>query len=55
MGFSQIRLMTNNPAKVSMMEAHGVSVIERVPLAVGQNPLNARYLDTKARKSGHIL
>ncbi len=55
MGFSRIRLMTNNPAKVAMMEAHGIAVVERVPLAVGVNPLNARYLDTKAKKSGHIL
>ena len=34
---------------------HGISVAERVPLKVGLNPLNARYLDTKAKKSGHIL
>ncbi len=55
MGFSSVRLLTNNPAKVAMMNAHGIEVTERVPLKVGLNPLNARYLDTKARKSGHIL
>ncbi len=55
MGFGRIRLMTNNPAKVAMMAAQGIEVVERVPLAVGLNPLNARYLDTKAKKSGHIL
>ena len=55
LGHTRIRLMTNNPAKVAMMEACGIEVVERVPLAVGQNPLNARYLATKAKKSGHIL
>jgi GTP cyclohydrolase II len=55
MGFSQVRLLTNNPRKVVMMQEHGVTVTERVPLKVGLNPLNARYLDTKAKKSGHIL
>jgi len=55
MGFSGVRLLTNNPAKVAMMRACGLAVTERVPLKVGKNPLNARYLDTKARKSGHLL
>ncbi len=55
MGFSRIRLLTNNPSKVMMMQQHGIAVTERVPLAVGLNPLNALYLDTKAKKSGHIL
>ena len=55
MGFSSVRLMTNNPAKVAMMEAGGISVVERVPLKVGLNPHNAEYLKVKARKSGHLL
>ena len=55
MGFSATRLLTNNPAKVEMMRANGVEVTERVPLKVGLNPLNAKYLATKAKKSGHIL
>ncbi|MEM9764318.1 MAG: GTP cyclohydrolase II, partial [Pseudomonadota bacterium] len=55
MGFASVRLMTNNPGKLAMMEASGVAVAERVPLKVGQNPLNARYLATKAAKSGHML
>ena len=55
MGFSKARLMTNNPRKVAMMESHGIAVTERVPLAVGRNPFNAGYLDTKAEKSGHLL
>ena len=55
LGFSDIRLMTNNPAKVEMMRHCGITVSERVPLKVGENPLNADYLMTKAEKSGHIL
>jgi GTP cyclohydrolase II len=55
LGFSKIRLMTNNPAKVDMMQSHGIEVVERVPLQAGRRAENADYLDVKARKSGHIL
>lgn len=55
MGFSSVRLMTNNPAKTASMEAAGISVAERVALKVGENPHNTEYLKTKAKKSGHIL
>ena len=55
LGFSSVRLMTNNPGKVAMMEATGVAVAERVPLRVGETPQNAGYLATKAAKSGHLL
>ncbi|WP_299140121.1 GTP cyclohydrolase II [uncultured Tateyamaria sp.] len=55
LGFSSVRLLTNNPAKVAMMEASGVTVAERVPLKVGENRFNSGYLATKAAKSGHLL
>ena len=55
MGFSSVRLLTNNPRKVSMMEASGITVAERVPLKVGENRHNTAYLATKAAKSGHLL
>lgn len=55
MGFSAVRLMTNNPAKIRMMQAQGLEVVERVPLKVGQTAQNAGYLATKAAKSGHML
>ena len=55
LGFSSVRLLTNNPAKVEMMEAQGIKVVERVPLQVGRTAENTDYLDVKARKSGHIL
>ena len=55
LGFSSVRLLTNNPAKVAMMEASGVAVTERVPLKVGETHHNRSYLATKAAKSGHLL
>ena len=55
MGFRSVRLLTNNPAKIRMMEANGIAVVERVPLRVGHTAHNADYLATKAAKSGHLL
>ena len=55
MGIRAVRLLTNNPAKVAMMQAQGVDVAERVPLKVGRTAENAGYLATKAAKSGHLL
>ncbi|WP_291729011.1 GTP cyclohydrolase II [Leisingera sp. F5] len=55
LGFSQVRLLTNNPNKIAMMEKTGVHVAERVALKVGENAHNQHYLATKARKSGHML
>ena len=55
MGFSAVRLLTNNPRKVAMMQASGIDVAERVPLAVGENRHNRDYLATKAAKSGHLF
>ncbi|MGZ3215234.1 GTP cyclohydrolase II [Paracoccus sp. T5] len=55
LGFGAVRLMTNNPRKVAMMEDHGIAVPERVPLIVPRNRHNTGYLDIKAIKSGHLL
>ncbi|MEP1961640.1 GTP cyclohydrolase II [Tateyamaria sp.] len=55
LGFGAVRLLTNNPAKVAMMEASGIAVPERVELKVGENHFNRDYLATKAAKSGHLL
>lgn len=55
LGFSAVRLLTNNPAKIARMEEAGVTVAERVPLQVGRNDQNDAYLRTKAQKSGHLL
>jgi len=55
LGVRSIRLMTNNPAKVAALEGVGVIVAERVPHQLPPNPHNARYLDTKRDRSGHLL
>ena len=55
LGFRDVRLMTNNPAKVDRMNSCGLTVVERVPLKVGENRHNHHYLATKAAKSGHLL
>ena len=47
--------MTNNPAKLDMMSAQGLEVVERVSLKLGKTPQNSAYLATKAAKSGHLL
>lgn len=53
-GLTEIRLMTNNPAKVEAMRASGIAVSERVPHHYGQHPLNADYLRTKVVRMGHL-
>lgn len=55
LGVSSIRLMTNNPQKIDVMQQAGIHISERIPLEVGRNPSNEHYLDTKAQKMGHIL
>ncbi len=55
LGVRAIRLMTNNPAKVAALEVEGVTVAERVPHQLPPNPHNARYLDTKRDRAGHLL
>lgn len=55
LGFGSVRLMTNNPTKIAMMEKTGITVAERVPLKVGKTAQNERYLEVKAKKSGHLL
>jgi len=55
MHISAVRLMTNNPRKVSALEDLGVAVIERIPLHAGSNPHNKKYLQTKAGKLGHLF
>lgn len=55
LGVHAIRLMTNNPAKVAALQGVGVEVVERVPHQLPPNPHNARYLDTKRDRTGHLL
>jgi GTP cyclohydrolase II len=55
LGFSTIRLMTNNLSKVDRLKDQGLNVVERVPLIVNRTQHNDKYLQTKLEKSGHIL
>lgn len=50
-----IKLLTNNPLKVNALTKLGIDVSDRVPIETGRNDHNARYLDTKAGKMGHLL
>ena len=55
LGVPEIKLLTNNPEKVSTLQQAGISIVERIPLQVGENSENERYLHTKAEKLGHFL
>ncbi|MDP5053487.1 MAG: GTP cyclohydrolase II [Congregibacter sp.] len=51
----RVRLMTNNPRKVSALNELGIEVVERVALQCDSNPHNEKYLQTKGSKLGHML
>ena len=55
LGIRKVRLMTNNPRKIVALNGYGLQIVERVPLVVEPNERNARYLETKRRKLGHML
>lgn len=52
---SRLRLMTNNPIKVSALKGLGIEVVERLPISTGQTSHNEKYLATKVGKLGHLL
>jgi 3,4-dihydroxy 2-butanone 4-phosphate synthase/GTP cyclohydrolase II len=55
LGVRSVRLLTNNPAKVSGLADCGVDIIERIPLAAVVTPYNLRYLATKRDRLGHEI
>jgi 3,4-dihydroxy 2-butanone 4-phosphate synthase/GTP cyclohydrolase II len=55
LGLTTIRLLTNNPKKVSGLQAYGLDVTEQVPIEMQPNDENRRYLETKRDKLGHRL
>ena len=55
LGVRRVRLLTNNPKKVSAVEAAAIVVEERVPLVAGATVENKRYLQAKTEKLGHLL
>ncbi len=54
-GVDTVRLITNNPDKVTYLTEHGIDVVERVPIVVGVNDMNAEYLATKRDRMGHLF
>jgi 3,4-dihydroxy 2-butanone 4-phosphate synthase / GTP cyclohydrolase II len=55
LGVRSVRLLTNNPAKVSGLTGCGVDVTTRVPLTAAVTPYNLRYLTTKRDRLGHQI
>lgn len=55
LGLRKIRLLTNNPKKVIGLKGYGLEISERIPIEVCPNPSNARYLQTKRDKLGHLI
>ncbi|MDQ3424398.1 MAG: bifunctional 3,4-dihydroxy-2-butanone-4-phosphate synthase/GTP cyclohydrolase II [Actinomycetota bacterium] len=55
LGIESVRLLTNNPAKRTGLQAYGIEVTERVPMAISPNPDNFRYLQTKRDRMGHQM
>jgi 3,4-dihydroxy 2-butanone 4-phosphate synthase / GTP cyclohydrolase II len=55
LGIKKLRLLTNNPQKISGIEGFGLDIIERIPIQIHSNSKNIRYMKTKKEKMGHIL
>jgi 3,4-dihydroxy 2-butanone 4-phosphate synthase/GTP cyclohydrolase II len=55
LGLSTIRILTNNPKKITGIEGFGRTVVEQVPIEISPNDENRRYLETKRTKLGHRL
>jgi GTP cyclohydrolase II len=51
---TRIRLLTNNPQKISALREHGIDVVGRVPLVTTSNSHNERYLRAKHERAGHL-
>ena len=55
LGYTDIRLLTNNPEKLEQLGKFGITISERVPLAIQPNKHNQHYLKTKKNRTGHLL
>jgi GTP cyclohydrolase II len=55
LGFSKVKLMTNNPEKLRALGDAGIEVVERVPHSFPDNVHNRDYLKAKAEKGGHLF
>ena len=55
LGLMKIRILTNNPKKVSRLEVYGIKIVEQIPLKAQPGEHNIDYLRTKKRRLGHML
>ena len=55
LGVRKVKLMTNNPKKLSGISGYGIEIVDRVPIQMNHNERNAFYLKTKKEKMGHML
>ena len=55
LGVRSVRVVTNNPDKIKQLTQHGVVVSGRIPHVIPPNEYNRFYLETKARRSGHMI
>jgi GTP cyclohydrolase II len=55
LGIRSVRLITNNPEKIKQLAQYGVTVSGRIPHLIAPNEFNRFYLETKERRSGHLL
>ncbi|MGG5460675.1 bifunctional 3,4-dihydroxy-2-butanone-4-phosphate synthase/GTP cyclohydrolase II [Clostridium sp. B9] len=55
LGVREIRLMTNNPKKITGLEGYGLKIVERVPIEIKFNEKNRFYLETKKEKMDHLI
>ncbi len=55
LGIKQIKLLTNNPEKVSAFNQSEIQIVERLPIEIMPNRENRKYLETKKTVMGHML
>ncbi|MFC3115314.1 GTP cyclohydrolase II [Cellvibrio fontiphilus] len=55
LGVQSVRLLTNNPEKITALQAEGINVAARVPLIIATNAENQGYMITKAKRMDHLL
>lgn len=55
LGLRKIRILTNNPKKISRLEVYGISIVEQIPLLAEPGEHNIKYLRTKKCRLGHLL